>query len=279
VHGFGRLDVSPEWGSLDGLSAAGLPAVVRVPPVVHWPAGQPPPLELAYPGPHVERVLAAMTAAGVVLHAAVLHKWDRAWVGDEVVPSLEDLRRSCASAGITAVGVACIDSDPGGAAPVAPSLDMVSVQFNLANQRAALVQAAYGDADCSVEVRAPLDAGSVLEGFFDGLPPDDVRRRYFGPYEADARRCAALVTEVARSGGLSPAELAIRWVASHPWASEICVGATSVTQVVQLAELSAAGPLNADMVERLRAADWSWRYGSETPAASSSPPDDGVGAG
>lgn len=257
ANGFAAIDVSPSWGDLDRIGRSTLPVVVRVPPRGSWPLGRAPAVEDAYPRADVLDAVARAGACGVV-ERAVLHKWDPGWSGASARARIAEL--SAALPGGVGLGVACPDSDPAAALDVSPGLEAVSVQYNLANRRAASTGPAYARA-CRVEARAPLDAGSVLPGFLDGLGPTDVRRRIFEPFGDSVRACSAALAQVANSSGLAPAAVALRWVLRHQWIVEVCVGATSVSQVESLAGAVAAGPLPDDLSAGLDELDWSWRYG------------------
>jgi aryl-alcohol dehydrogenase-like predicted oxidoreductase len=262
-HGFSRIDVSLAWGPLGGLNAAGLPAAVRVPAAAHWQPGNAPRADVAYPPDAVTRALAEAHGAGLAIDVALLHKWDPTWSDQRAIELLDRFSHDCERAGV-AFGVACPDSHPAAAVPAAPALSVVSVQFNIANQQARHTAAAYARDDCPISARAPLDAGSLLPGFFDQLPDSDSRRKVFQPFADPAQRCAATIRRIGLDHGIAPSDVAIRWVIGHPWVDDVCVGATNVDQIDQLARAWKAGPLPAAARGPLAHADWSWRYGRRT---------------
>ncbi len=258
---FTRLDVAAVWGPLYGLAVGNLPVVVRIPADSHWHVGNspPPPFEVAYPSGVVDRTLADVKAAGLDIDIALFHKWDPTWGGEQLAELLTDLTKRCAHSGVR-FGVSCPDSHPNAALSVASSITTVSLQYNVANQRAAAFGGTYADSGCSVSVRAPLDTGSLLPGFLDRLSNGDVRRRVFTPFADAVNRCAAVVAQIANECGESSVGVAIRWILRQPWVDEICVGATSVEQIEEIAAAWYSGPLPVWANQLLNSADWSWRY-------------------
>lgn len=57
----------------------------------------------------------------------------------------------------------------------------------------------------------------------------------------------AAYVDVARRWGLSPAELALRFVLSHPLVGSAVVGATTAAQLEELAAAARAPPLEAEL--------------------------------
>ncbi|MGQ0826372.1 MAG: aldo/keto reductase [Actinomycetota bacterium] len=252
--GFGAIDVSRSWGPLELLSGTRLPVHLRVSPVNARPGEHGPSIAEAYPAHDLVAEIDAARCAGLELARVTFHTWFSSWAGNVDASELLGLVRNQD----VAVGIACPDSNPDAALAVASDVDAISLQLNVSNQRSTRYGSVYRDAGCAVEARAPFDAGAAVGvALYDH---DAARRRVFAPFEPEVRRLVRTVEVASAAAELTPAELCVRWVVSHPWVTELCVGASSEAQIGEIAQAAAAGPLDPSLVQSLEAVDWSWRY-------------------
>ena len=56
---------------------------------------------------------------------------------------------------------------------------------------------------------------------------------------------------LAREVGITPTELAIRFVLSHPLVASAAIGATTIDQLRELIDARVAGPLDSSIMERI----------------------------
>ena len=188
------------------------------------------------------------------------HVWNPEWLEqDDWRQAFEELK---ISGKVRAVGVSINDHEPDSALGVmrSGSIDTVQVIYNIFDQtpaRALLPLAR--ELNIGVIARVPFDEGSLTGAITETIAfdPKDFRAAYF---RGDRRRqveehVAALQHDLAIVDG-SLAEIALRFVISHPAVSSVIPGMRTVGNVERNAGASAKGPLEPATVEILKRHAW-----------------------
>lgn len=109
-----------------------------------------------------------------------------------------------------------------------------------------------------VIARVPLDEGS-LGGKMTAqtkFPPNDWRAKYFGP--ANLAKTMARVDELKRlvPPGMTLPEMSLRFILSNPDVSTTIIGMRKLQHVKENIAFSDAGPLDANLLQKLKAHRW-----------------------
>jgi len=235
----------------------------KVPPKNgNWPAAPGTPVGDAFPGEHVractERSLANLGLE--VIDVQQFHVWSDEWVGDgdwlETIQALKDEGK------IRAFGVSINDHEPGNAVRLIESgvVDTVQVIYNVFDQSPEdeLLPACEAN-DVGVIVRVPFDEGALTGSVKPDTEwdPEDFRNDYFrGERKQEVHdRVRAIVSELG-VGEDAMAEIALRYVLSHPAVSTVIPGMRSVRNVERNVAVGDGEGLPADQVQRLKAHRW-----------------------
>jgi aryl-alcohol dehydrogenase-like predicted oxidoreductase len=235
----------------------------KVPPKNgQWPAAAGTPVAEAFPGDHVractERSLANLALE--VIDVQQLHVWSDEWVGEgdwlETVQALKDEGK------IRAFGVSINDHEPANAVKLIETgvVDTVQVIYNVFDQSPEdeLLPACQAH-DVGVIVRVPFDEGALTGAVTPASEwdADDFRNEYFrGERKQEVHdRVRAIVSELG-VGEDAMAEIALRYVLSHPAVSTVIPGMRSVRNVERNMAAGDGQGLPADQVERLKAHRW-----------------------
>jgi len=144
---------------------------------------------------------------------------------------LEDLKQE---GKIRAYGVSIHPPEEGLAAIQATMPDTVQVVYNIARREPedALLAAAR-TANVGILAREPLANGFLAGGYGADATWEtgDIRARMPRPYVAKMAALGARVRDLARQSGISPAQLALRFVLDNPGVSVVIVGMKTVQQV------------------------------------------------
>jgi aryl-alcohol dehydrogenase-like predicted oxidoreductase len=117
--------------------------------------------------------------------------------------------------------------------------------------------------DCGLLAYAPLGAGTLTGKYLGGAKPEGARltlypdkRRYQGEH---AEKAIAAYVRIARTYGLDPAQMALAYVVSRPFATATIIGAT---RMEQLEADIAAGDLDlpAEALEEIEAVHRVYTY-------------------
>jgi aryl-alcohol dehydrogenase-like predicted oxidoreductase len=237
-------------------------AATKVPPADHrWPAAADARLEDVFPGDHVrrhtERSLENMGVDRIDL--LQFHVWNDAWAGDERWQRVaDDLRREDLVAGI---GISINRWEPSNALRTlrTGAIDAVQVIYNILDQSPEdELFPLCRELDIAVIARVPFDEGTLTGTLTraSSWPEGDFRRTYFNPdnLEASVRRADALGDDL--PAGMPMPEAALRFILSSDDVAVTIPGMRSERHVRENLAASDAGPLPADLMERLRAHRW-----------------------
>jgi aryl-alcohol dehydrogenase-like predicted oxidoreductase len=234
----------------------------KVPPKnLKWPGKAEYPVADTFPPDHIHE-FTARSLANLGLERIDLlqfHVWDDAWATDDGWKrAIEDLKRAGT---IRAFGISVNRWQPENVlAAVATGLvDAVQVVYNVFDQAPedALFPACRAR-DVAVIARVPFDEGSLTGTLTRDtrFPEGDWRGTYFTPQNLDAT-----LTRVERLQPLVPAgttlpDLALRFILSCADVSTVIPGMRKARHVDANLGASDRGPLDASLVEALRAHRW-----------------------
>jgi aryl-alcohol dehydrogenase-like predicted oxidoreductase len=193
-----------------------------------------------------------------------LHVWDPGWIHrDEWKRAFEDLRRA---GKIRFAGISINDHQPDSALEVVASglIDTVQVIYNIFDQSPQHnLFPAVQKHDVGVLARVPLDEGSLTgtitpETEFEG---DEFRAFYFrgDRKQQVVERVNALRQDLQDVPGTLP-EIALRFCLSHPAVSSVIPGMRRIRNVESNCAVPDKGPLEKNILERLRKHEWNKNY-------------------
>jgi aryl-alcohol dehydrogenase-like predicted oxidoreductase len=194
------------------------------------------------------------------------HVWNPEWL------AAEDWRRGIetlkASGKVKHFGISINDHQPGSALSLIETgmIDTVQVIFNIFDPTpAAELLPLCAARNIGVLARCPLDEGALTGAITEEtvFAPGEFREMYFGGDRKRqvVERVAALRADLADVPG-SLAEIALRWVLSHPEVSSVIPGMRQVKNVEANIAASERGPLPAEVMERLRRHAWAKNFSS-----------------
>lgn len=227
-----------------------------------WPAPDGVAADDAYPADHV-RSCAEESLRHLGLDSVDVlqfHVWSDEWVGHG--SWLEAIEALKAEGKIRFFGVSINDHQPANALKLIESgvLDTVQVIYNVFDQSPEdELLPACEEHDIGVIVRVPLDEG----GLTGRITPEtefeegDFRARYFrGDRKAEVQERARAVAAELSSDEDGLAEIALRYVLSHPAVSTVIPGMRSVRNVDRNLALADGKGLPAEQVQQLHAHRW-----------------------
>jgi aryl-alcohol dehydrogenase-like predicted oxidoreductase len=234
----------------------------KVPPKnFQWPAQAEFTLDDCYPPEHIEEyVNKSLKNAGLDKFDLVqLHTWNDDWTDDpRWSEKLDDLK---ARGLIDACGISINRWEPwnGIRAVRSGKIDAVQVIYNIFDQNPEdeLFPACL-EQDVAVIARVPFDEGTLTGNLTltTTFPEDDWRHTYFSPenLSQSVERAEALRPLI--PNGSSMAEIALRFILSEPAVSTIIPGMRKIVNVEANVAASDAGPLPAELQEKLRPHRW-----------------------
>lgn len=250
-------------GQVVGRRSETVHVATKVPPKnLRWPARADVPLEEVFPGDHirhcVERSLRNLDTEAIDL--LQLHAWRDEWLGagdwQETVEALRDEGK------IRFFGVSANDHEPGNAVAAAESgaIDTIQVIYNVFEQapQDALLPACAAN-DVGVIARVPFDEGALTGRITPAttFPPGDFRGQYF---QGDRKReVHDRVRAIAADLGADVedmAEIALRYVLSHPAVSTAIAGMRSERNVERNVRAADGRGLAPERVAALKAHRW-----------------------
>lgn len=234
----------------------------KVPPKdLRWPAPADATLDDCYPPDHIEEYLhKSLANAGVESFDLLqFHTWNDKWADDDRwAKKLSDLKSQGL---INAVGISINRWEPwnGIEAIKTGAIDSVQVIYNIFDQNPEdQLFPVCREYDVAVIARVPFDEGTLTGTITKDstFPADDWRSTYFSP-----ENLAASVDRVEALRRLVPAdstlpEMALRFILSEPTVSTIIPGMRKTRNVEANLAASDAGPLPADLLEKLRPHRW-----------------------
>jgi len=234
----------------------------KVPPKnLKWPGKAEYPVADTFPADHIHEFTGrSLTNLGLErIDLLQFHVWDDAWAADDGWKrAIEDLKRAGT---IRAFGISVNRWQPENvlAAIDTGLVDAVQVVYNVFDQAPEdrLFPACRAH-DVAVIARVPFDEGSLTGTLTRDtrFPEGDWRGTYFTPQNLDAT-----LTRVERLQPLVPAgstlpDLALRFILSCAEVSTVIPGMRKARHVDANLGASARGPLDASLVDALRAHRW-----------------------
>ena len=227
-----------------------------------WPAPDGTPSEDAFPGDYVrectERSLQNLGLDAIDVQQ--FHVWQDDWVGrGDWLEAVEDLKRE---GKILAFGVSINDHQPENAIKLIETgvVDTVQVIYNLFDQSPEdELLPACQEHGVGVIVRVPFDEGALT----GRITPDttfeegDFRNHYFRDDRKQEvkDRVRAIVSELGASED-EIAEIALRYILSHPAVSTVIPGMRSVRNVERNMAVGDGRGLPEDQVQKLHSHRW-----------------------
>lgn len=226
-----------------------------------WPARAGTPLDDVFPNDYV-REYAHRTLENLRLPRVDLlqfHVWSDEWVEDERWQrAVDDLKREGLIGGF---GISVNRWEPTNvvAALRTGMVDAVQVIYNVFDQAPEdELLPLCAELDVAVIARVPFDEGSLTGTLTKDSrwPEGDWRNGYFNPENLSATvdRVDALRPDV--PGGMSMAELALRFILAEPRVSTVIPGMRSVKHVAENVSTSDGRAISPELRERLRAHRW-----------------------
>jgi len=234
----------------------------KVPPLNdQWPSLRGTPLEDVFPPDHIERSLhRSLEESGLERFDLLqFHVWEDDWTDDDRWRrAVDDLKRQRLIQGI---GISINRWEPwnGVRAVRSGAIDSVQVIYNIFDQAPEdELFAATAEMNVAVIARVPFDEGSLTGNLTaDSTWPDgDWRNTYFVP-----ENLTPTVARVEELRPLVPSEMAmatfaLRFILSQPAVATVIPGMRKSSHVEANIAASDAGPLDADMIGKLREHRW-----------------------
>jgi aryl-alcohol dehydrogenase-like predicted oxidoreductase len=234
----------------------------KIPPKnKRWPARSEDRLEDVFPRDHILRFtedsLKNLNLPRIDL--IQFHVWDDRWEKDDGWQrGIDDIKRQGL---VRAVGLSLNRWEPeNGMRTLGTGLiDAVQVIYNIFDQAPEdKLFPACRERDIAVIARVPFDEGSLAGTLTidSRWPEGDWRNIYFTPANLKASVERAEALRPLLPGGMTMADMALRFILSHPDVSTVIPGMRKTRHVeANLAASDAAG-LDVDLIERLRAHRW-----------------------
>jgi aryl-alcohol dehydrogenase-like predicted oxidoreductase len=189
-----------------------------------------------------------------------LHVWDDSWtVDDGWKKAVKDLKRRGL---IGAFGISVNRWEPANVLRAIETglVDAVQVVYNIFDQAPEdVLFPACARLGVAVIARVPFDEGSLTGALRSDTrwPEGDWRNTYFaGDHLSETLRRIEPLRAIANRAGLSLPALALRFVLSHPAVTTTIPGMRRSAHVEQNLRCSESGPLEAAILQALRAHRW-----------------------
>lgn len=231
-----------------------------------WPAQPGVAIEEVFPFAYiVESTEESLRNLGVEqIDLQQFHVWNPEWM------QAEDWRRGIetlkASGKVKHFGISINDHQPGSALSLIETgmIDTVQVIFNIFDPTpAAELLPLCAARNIGVLARCPLDEGALTGAITEEtvFAPGEFREMYFGGDRKRqvVERVTALRADLADVPG-SLADIALRWVLSHPEVSSVIPGMRQVKNVEANIAASERGPLPAEVMGRLARHAWAKNF-------------------
>lgn len=235
----------------------------KTPPLPgHWPPSPYCDMNERYPEKYLrenveERLRNLQTDCLDVLQ---LHTWTRAW--NRNPRPFEILRKLQAEGKIRAIGVSTPEQDQNSVIDLMRGgwIDTVQVIYNIFEQEpAAELLPIAQETNVGIIVRVVFDEGSLTGRFTPEttFAPDDFRSNYFAGdrLERAVNRAEKIKAEIA-DGGLTLAQVALKFGLMHPAVSTVIPGIRNIAQAEANTAVSDLAPLSDDLMLKLREHNW-----------------------
>ena len=235
----------------------------KVPPKnLVWPAAEGSAVEEVFPGEYVRRCAEkSLKNLGMeTVDLLQLHVWQDDWAdkGDW----LETVEALKAEGKIRFFGISINDHQPTNALRVIETgaVDTVQVIYNLFDQAPEdELLPVCQERDIGVLARVPFDEGGLTGTLTpeSEFPEDDFRNGYFrGDRKQQVQERVRAIADEAGVGEDGVAEIALRYILSHPAVSTVIPGMRSMRNVERNMAAGDGKGLPADLVERLHGHRW-----------------------
>jgi aryl-alcohol dehydrogenase-like predicted oxidoreductase len=227
-----------------------------------WPSSRDYTLDETFPPDYIEEyVQRSLKNLGLEsLDLMQFHVWEDEWVEDDRWSKKMDELRSQGL--VHAVGISINRWEPWNGVRAVQSglIDAVQVIYNIFDQNPEdELFPACRERDVAVIARVPFDEGTLTGTLTKESiwPEGDWRNTFFVPENLipSVERADALKPVAERAGTTLP-EMALRFILSDPTVSTIIPGMRKLRNVESNIAASDAGPLDAALVEELRAHRW-----------------------
>jgi len=218
-------------------------------------------LDECYPPDHIEEFLhKSLENAGLERFDLLqIHTWNDDWTESDGWSDMLDSLKKQGLIGACGISINRWEPWNGVKAVRSGKIDSVQVIYNIFDQNPEdQLFPACQEMDVAVIARVPFDEGTLTGTLTKEttFPADDWRSGYFAPEN--------LIPSVERSDALRPlipegssmAELALRFILSHPAVSTIIPGMRKLKNVEANMSASDAGPLDADLLDDLHKHRW-----------------------
>jgi aryl-alcohol dehydrogenase-like predicted oxidoreductase len=234
----------------------------KVPPKNRrWPARREYSLDDCYPPEYIEEYVdKSLANLGVkTMDLIQLHTWEDQWLDDKrLLPGVAKLK---SSGKVRAFGISMNRWEPwnGVRAVRSGAVDAVQVIYNIFDQNPEdELFPACREKDVAVIARVPFDEGSLTGALTmdSKWPKGDWRNTYFVPENLKATVERVEKLKSVRRGGISLAEMALRFILNNKDVSTIIPGMRKIANVEANTEASDRGPLSAPLHSELRKHRW-----------------------
>jgi aryl-alcohol dehydrogenase-like predicted oxidoreductase len=234
----------------------------KVPPKNRqWPARREYSLDDCYPPEHIEEyVEKSLANLGVkTLDLIQLHTWEDKWLDDKrLIPVIEKLRRT---EKVRAFGLSLNRWEPWNGVRAVRNgvVDAVQVIYNIFDQNPEDdLFPACNEKDVAVIARVPFDEGSLTGSLTldSKWPAGDWRNTYFVPENLKATVAHVEELKKVRRGGISLAEMALRFILNNKDVSTIIPGMRKIANVETNVAASDRGPLPGPVHAELQKHRW-----------------------
>jgi len=234
----------------------------KVPPKNRqWPARREYSLDDCYPPEYIEEyVEKSLVNVGVkTLDLIQLHTWEDKWLDDKrLLPVIEKLK---SSGNVAAFGLSLNRWEPWNGVRAVQNgvVDAVQVIYNIFDQNPEDdLFPACKDKDVAVIARVPFDEGSLTGSLTldSKWPTGDWRNTYFVPENLKATVAHVEDLKKVRRGGISLAEMALRFILNNKDVSTIIPGMRKIANVEANLAASDRGPLPGPVHAELRKHRW-----------------------
>jgi len=234
----------------------------KIPPKnFQWPSRREFILDDCFPPDHIEEYVHKSLENADIQSFDLLqfHTWEDSWVEDDRwVRKMDDLRDQGL---FKAVGISLNRWEPWNGVKAVRSglVDAVQVIYNIFDQAPEdVLFPACLEYDVAVITRVPFDEGALTGTLSkkSSWPPGDWRNTYFVPENLIPSVERAEALKKILPSEMSMPEMALRFILTNLTVSTIIPGMRKLNHVEINMAASDAGPLSADLIEKLRQHRW-----------------------
>jgi aryl-alcohol dehydrogenase-like predicted oxidoreductase len=239
-----------------------LHTATKVPPKNRqWPARREYSLDDCYPPAYIEEYVdkSLQNLDLETLDLIQLHTWEDKWLDDtRLLPAIEKLRKS---GKVRAFGISLNRWEPWNGVRAVRNgvVDAVQVIYNIFDQNPEdELFPACREKDVAVIARVPFDEGSLTGSLTldSKWPKGDWRNTYFVAENLKSTVEHVEALKPIRRGGISMAEMALRFILNNKDVSTIIPGMRKISNVETNTAASDRGPLPAPLHTELRKHRW-----------------------